>query len=290
MKWNWQHWMGVAGCVLGWAWAGPLHGVDLSGVVTRVDKSKFILVLDQPGLTGVVPPGELTVRVGPGDLELYTPGMRLRGDLKKSEGVWRLETIWPHDPGQQRTLEQVNARLRADTVTRGRRVLRLEGDMLPEFALYDEEGRLRQTADFRGKYVILNFIFTRCPVPTMCPASTARMARLQRDIADKGWKNVELVSITLDPEYDTPGVLRYYATSRAIGLESFSFLTGPKPAVEDLLKQFGVLVMRSEGTLDHTMATVLADPNGKILFRREGSRWGVEDFLGELEKRLGVAP
>ncbi len=229
----------------------------------------------------------VVARVNPGDVAIGYAGRPVQGRLLESGGAWRLETIWPEDPVLVQTMNDVNTQLRRDTATRGRRMVRVQGDQMPQFALWDEQGNLRQGRDFRGKFIILNFIFSRCPVPTMCPANTTRMARLQREMEERGWSDqVELVSITLDPEYDTPGVLNYYGSSRGIDLGNFTFLTGPKPVVDDLLKQFGILTIEKDGTIDHTMATLIIDANGKIQHRKDGSRWSVEDFLSRLEAML----
>ena len=110
-----------------------------------------------------------------------------------------------------------------------------------EFVLYDQNGRVVDSARFRGKQVMLNFIYSRCPVANMCPLSTAKMMATQKLARESGVADIEFVSITLDPAYDTPGVLRDYADDRGIDTGNFSFLTGPEAAIRDLLTQFGVI-------------------------------------------------
>ena len=100
---------------------------------------------------------------------------------------------------------------------------------------------------FRGRQIMLNFIYTRCPVATMCPAATLRMMAVQKQARAAGVKNLELISITLDPAYDTPGVLKEYAVARGIDTSNFSFLTGPELAIRDLLTQFGVIAEFRDG-------------------------------------------
>src|SRR6185436_14296832 len=109
------------------------------------------------------------------------------------------------------------------------------GETIPDFALYDQEGRVVQSARFRGKQVMLNFIFSRCPVATMCPASTMKMMGTQKLARESGVNSIEFVSITLDPAYDTPAVLKVYAATRGIDTSNFSFLTGPENAIKYLL-------------------------------------------------------
>ena len=158
------------------------------------------------------------------------------------------------------------------------------GETLPEFTLLDQEGRAVAGSRFRGRQIVLNFIFTRCPIATMCPAATERMAALQKAAQAAGAKNFELVSISLDPEYDTPGVLKDYAQLRGLDTSNWSFLTGPDAAVRHLLAQLGVIREFEGATIKHTLATVLINEEGKIAYRVDGSTWPVEDFVRRLRK------
>jgi protein SCO1/2 len=131
---------------------------------------------------------------------------------------------------------------------------------------------------------MLNFIYTRCPIANMCPAATVKMMQTQKLAHEAGIANLELVSITLDPTYDTPGVLREYADARGIDTSNFSFLTGPEPAIKDLLVQFGVEAFFEGDLLKHTLATLLIDENGKIIHRFDGSQWEPADFVAKMRK------
>jgi protein SCO1/2 len=141
-----------------------------------------------------------------------------------------------------------------------------------------------QSARFHGKQLMLNFIYSRCPIATMCPAATAKMMQTQQLARAAGVPNLELVSITLDPAYDTPGVLKEYAAVRGIDTTNFSFLTGPENAIKDLLTQFGVIAEFKGDLLSHTLATLLIDENGKIIHRTDGSQWEPQDFVAKMKK------
>ena len=99
-----------------------------------------------------------------------------------------------------------------------------------------------------------------------------------------GIPNVEFVSITLDPAYDTPGVLKEYAADRGIDTSNFSFLTGPEAAIRDLLTQFGVIAEFKDGILNHTLATLLIDEKGRVTWRADGSLWEPRDFVARMHK------
>jgi protein SCO1/2 len=131
---------------------------------------------------------------------------------------------------------------------------------------------------------VLNFIFTRCRAATMCPASTTRMSELQALAREGGMEELHFVTITFDPEYDSPGILRQYADSYGLEHDNFHLLTATQELVDDLLRQFGILTMEEDGTINHTMATLLVDANGRVAFRKEGAKWTTEEFLKEAKQ------
>lgn len=251
--------------------------------VLAADAAENMLLIRYEAMEDQRSAGEQHVQVGHGDALNGYLNKKIRGNLIFSGDLWRLEKIWPVDLQADQLLERVNRQLRRDTVTRGRRAYRAAGDYIPSFALYNQRGEVVQSRQLQGKFVVLNFIFTRCAVPTMCPAATANMGRLQREARASGIEDLELVSISFDPDYDTPGVLRNYAQMHGLDPVNFTLLTGPKQAIEDILTQFGILTVDEDGTIHHTMATLLIDQKGKIVFRREGSRWSYQDFIERLK-------
>jgi protein SCO1 len=223
-------------------------------------------------------------RVSAGDLDIARPGQRIRAELVERAGEYYLEKIWPDDAATKTAVEASMKALAQDTAMRGRGVYREVGEAAPDFTLLDQEGRVVSINRFRGKQVVMNFIFTRCPIATMCPAATMRMMELQAAARQAGVADLELISISLDPEYDTPGVLKEYATLRGIDLGNFTFLTGPDTAVRHLLAQLGVIREFEGETIKHTLATVLIDPTGRIIHRVDGSTWDAQEFLGKMRK------
>jgi protein SCO1/2 len=223
--------------------------------------------------------------VDDGDLDSAKPGERIRGELVRYGDDFHLEKIWPDDRVAVTTVAAAADALRQDTAARGSTAYREVGEKIPDFALYDQEGRVVSGGRFRGRQIMLNFIYTRCPVASMCPAATLRMMAVQKQARAAGVKNLELISITLDPAGDTPGVLRDYAAARGIDTTNFSFLTGPEPAIRDLLTQFGIIAEFQGGLIKHTLATLLIDEQGRIIHRADGSEWFVDEFVEKMHKR-----
>ena len=158
---------------------------------------------------------------------------------------------------------------------------------LPEFVLADEQGRSVDLYDLHGTVWIAGFIFTRCD--SICPLITAQMADLQRELAaDPAAKAVRLVSFTVDPEVDTPEVLQAYARQHGADPARWSFLTGTRPAVRDLITQgFKLPVTDQPGAttpIVHSQSLALIDGDGRVR--------GVWDALtddGRKQLRAGLA-
>lgn len=257
----------------------------ITGEVVRAEPERKVLVVKHDEIKGYMPAMTMEFLVSDGDLALARPGQRIRADMIPSkDGDFRLERIWPDDRTiEARTIATGAMQLRQDTHTRGKNAYREVGEGAPDFTLYDQDGRVVQGSRFRGRHIMLNFIFSRCPVPTMCPAATAKMITVQRLAREAGVRDLELISITLDPANDTPGVLRDYAAVRGIDTSNFSFLTGPEGAIRDLLTQFGVITQLQGDILQHTLATLLIDPQGRIAHRTDGSQWEPQDFVRRMK-------
>ncbi len=257
----------------------------LTGEVTGIDAARKVLVVYHDEIKGYMPAMTMEFGVGAGDLAAAKVGQRIRAEMIPSEtGDYRLEKIWPDEKPAVSAVEAAAKGLREDTKTRGRNAYREVGETVPNFTLFDQEGRVIPGGHFRGKRVMLNFIFSRCPVATMCPAATAKMMATQRLAKDAAVPNIEFVSITLDPVFDTPGVLKEYASARGIDTANFSFLTGPDGAIRDLLTQFGVIAELEGDFLKHTLTTLLIDERGKIVHRTDGSVWEPRDFVAKMKQ------
>ena len=257
----------------------------LRGEVLGADAAKRILVVRHNAVAGYMPAMTMEFAVSAGDAASAAPGERIRADLVVGRsGAVRLENIWPDDKVELDTIDAGARMLRQDTLEKGRQAYREVGDTAPDFVLYDQNGRVVNSARFRGRQVMLNFIYSRCPVANMCPLSTTKMIAAQKLARESGVPNVDFVSITLDPAHDTPGVLREYADDRGIDTSNFSFLTGPEPAVRDLLTQFGVIAEFKGDILDHTLATLLIDEKGRIAWRADGSQWQPKEFVERMRR------
>lgn len=157
------------------------------------------------------------------------------------------------------------------------------GHPAPDLALVDQQGRPATLADWRGRFVLLDFIYTSCPGP--CPILTGIHVEVQRRLSPTRRAEIHFVSISLDPERDTPERLRAYAAARGADLASWSFLTGPTERVDAALRAFGVGKSPGEdGEIDHLVVTFLIAPDGRIARRWVGLDHEPDEVLAELER------
>ncbi len=264
--------------------AAAEHHYALRGEIIAVNPQRQTLTVTHDAVDGLMPAMTMEFKVAAADLAIARVGRHIRAELVPAGGEFRLEQIWPDNPVDTSRVAQAANALRQDTAARGGGVYREIGEAMPDFALYDQDGTVVQANRFRGRQIMLNFIYTRCPVATMCPAATLRMMAVQKAARQAGVKDLQLLSISLDPTYDTPGVLKAYAEARGIDTSNFDFLTGPEAAVRDLLAQFGVIAEFQDGLLKHSLATLLIDGQGRIIHRADGSEWTVGEFVERMQK------
>lgn len=235
--------------------------------VIKSDSSKFSLGEKQ------------SFRVSRGDAEIGYLGRRISANANYYNKAWHLEQVFPLDGTNAQVVAEVNRALRQSTAEMPRGKFIKKGDAIPNFGMIDHNGDFMQIKDLRGNAFVLNFIFTRCASPKMCPASSTKMEQLQEQAREAGLTNIHYVTISFDPAFDSPGVLRTYAKGYGFELENFHLLTSTQQVVDDLLRQFGILTMKEDGTINHTIATLLVDADGRVAYRKEGPSWKVKDFL-----------
>lgn len=159
------------------------------------------------------------------------------------------------------------------------------GEPAPDFALIAQDARPLSLAALRGKVVLLDFVYTRCPGP--CPILTGIHEDVRDGLSEADRAAVQLVSITLDPEHDTPAVLRAWASARRIETQGWSFATGPAADVDAVVRAYGVgSVRQPNGEIEHTVATFLIDRDGNIAKRYLGTVHGPDAIRADIERLL----
>ena len=236
----------------------------------------------------------IETEVQPGDFNLLVRKKIFKGRLKSSFSpqngeIFLLHSVWPDEFRERIRFNNVNRLLRRDTLTMGSDSIRSVGDQVPPFALYDQDGEIITTDYLDGSVTILNFIFTRCSEPDMCPAATLKMKKLQDLVEKTKIPYVKFLSVTLDPLFDTPGVLKSYARGYNLEESNFRLGTAGKKVIDDLTRQFGIMRKKEPDTpLDHTMRTLVINSRRQIVYQVPGKGWSVEDFLSRLQGQQSI--
>lgn len=236
--------------------------------------------------------GETTFlrRFSEGDRKVGWVGRTVRYEVVTEATETQARGIVSADAEELRRVAEVTDTLRRETVDKGRMVSRMPNELMPNMALWDQSGRLVMKKDFLGHPLALNFVFTSCRVARMCPASTSSMKQLGDALAKlPGADNVRLLTITFDPETDSPGVLRTYADGYGIDHERHRFLTGDAGQITDLMRHYGIQTLRDDGTIVHNAALIVISPEGRIAYRSEGASFDAEDVAARLLKLSGTA-
>jgi protein SCO1/2 len=152
-----------------------------------------------------------------------------------------------------------------------------EGDAVPDTALLDQRGRPFSFARTNGRTTIVSFVYTRCRDARMCPLVAAKFARMQRALRGTP---LRLVTLTLDPAYDTPPVLARYGAAYGADPVRWSLVTGPAAAVDEVAERLGIAVERPRpGVVAHTEAAVVIDARGRVARFVDGAEWLPDDLL-----------
>jgi len=247
------------------------------GVVRDVVAEYQQVVIEHEDIPGLMPAMTMNFDVAdPAILARVEKGQAVEFSVEHDEHGYRIVALRVLGRGEARegapSLEKLAARL----------------DPAPPFALTDQAGFPLALADLRGKAVVLDFIYTRCPGP--CPIQTGIVRDVQQGLPPALRERAWFVSITLDPLHDSPARLAEHARARGLDLSTWSLLTGPPEQVEAVIRAYGVGSARNEdGTIDHLVATFLIDPEGRIAERYIGLEHEAEEIRADLA-RVAAAP
>ena len=239
----------------------------VDGIVVALDPAAHTMLVSHRPITGYMPAMMMPFRVAePAELQGLYPGARVEFQLEIAK-----------DHSLARHVHKTGA---PDAVIPAPKAMLAIGDPVGSFHLVDQEGRAFDESALRGKVTAINFLYTRCPLPDVCPRLAASFAALQRRFAQDA--GVQLLSVTVDPDYDTPAVLSAYARRWGAGAH-WSFLTGDVAA---LAARLGEIYWSDEGSIGHNSITTIVGRNGRIAARVDGSSWRIEQIENLIAREL----
>ena len=155
----------------------------------------------------------------------------------------------------------------------------------PAITLVDQDGASFSLDDLRGKVVAVSFVFTRCT--DVCPIATYKMVGIQNRLAEHFGRDVVFISVTVDPEHDTPEVLSHYAIALGSDLSGWAYLTGAPARIREVARNYGVLYRQnSEGKVEHILLTSLVDRTGTLRVQYMGERFDPDELLHDLRNLI----
>jgi protein SCO1/2 len=261
----------------------PPREYPLRGQVLAVDRERQQLTVKHEDIPNFMPGMTMSFPVtSPALLDGREPGELITATLQVSESLGRLSAI-------------VRTGLAPLPETANELALATQfldpGDAVPDAAFLDQDDRRRSFSEWKGVATLVTFVYTRCPLPTFCPLMDQNFATLQRLIAEdpalRG--RARLVSISFDPDHDTPAVLKKHASRLKADPAVWTFLTGDRATVDKFAGRMGVSVLRPQtpGEITHNLRTALIGPDGRLVKYYTGSDWTPSQTLTDL--RAAVA-
>ena len=262
---------------------------SVRGVVRRVEPERRSVVVKHEEIPGFMPAMTMPFDVKePKELNGLKPGDRIAFRMLVTTNDGWIDRI--HVVGSD-----TNAVATPSPVRITSSVPLLEaGSLLPDYTLTNELGRVIRLSEFRGQVLAFTFIFTRCPYPDFCPRMTDLFARAQKSLAGQpdAPKNVKFLSISFDPEHDTPELLRAYAERHNYNPSRWTLATGAWDQLEPLTGHFGLLFGRDvpPEKMEHNLRTVVVRPSGKIQAILPSNEWQSEDLIREIRAAAAAEP
>jgi protein SCO1 len=271
-------WAGLAaGCQ-----SAPEKHYPIQAEVISVNPAKELITVKHGDIPGLMPAMTMTYQVAePRRIESLQPGDKITADLVVSESKGRLEKIVLVAKGDGKTPPGTTQRIPE------------KGDAVPEFALVNQDGKIIHLSSYHGKVLLVTFIYTRCPLPDFCPRMNENFHAVQKLLQEVpgATERAEFLSISFDPEHDTPAVLKHYASlykKSAAGEKSFDWQFAV-PAAKDLpgiAQFFGLVYQPEQAQIVHSLSTTVIGPDGKVQKWYADNEWTPADAAQAISSLL----
>ncbi len=248
--------------------AEQMKQYQLTGKVVSIDKPNLSVVVNGDEIKGFMAAMAMPYKVKEvGQLDLLAPGDTISADLFVRGSEYWIDNV------------KVTQKSTNPEKTSSELKIPVPGQQVPDFQLVNQSGRKISLNQYRGKALIVTFIYTQCPFPDYCPRVTQQFAEINRKLlSDSALSGkTHLLSISFDPKHDTPNVLRdygYKATAEKLpsAFSHWEFAVAPNQ-LADLEKFFGLAVSQENGAITHSLSTTVIAPDGKIFKWYPGNEW-----------------
>jgi protein SCO1/2 len=252
---------------------------ELKGKVVVVEPDKHLVTVSHDDVEGFMPAMTMpfTVRSA-SDLQILAPEDQITATLVvDGSHSWLEDLVIVKQSGAPAAMPSV--------------VQAKEGDVVPNYKLRNQNDREIRIHNYRGKTLLLTFIYTRCPVPEYCTLMSNNFVQVDRELGrdPELYGKTHLLSISIDPGYDTPEVLRSYGSAHTERYQDetfahWEFATGTTEQVKDIAEFFGLRYFPEKGEIIHGLRTVIVGPDGKVAKIYSGNDWKPADVVADIKK------
>jgi protein SCO1 len=244
------------------------------GLVVAVDRGQRRVTISHREIPGYMPAMSMPFAVAKGEsLTQLSPGSRITFELVSGEEGAKIRHIKIMErtplPGEAFADKPLEKEVRV-------------GEAMPAITGLDQDGRSFDSSSLRGRVVVVDFIYTRCPMADACPRLSAHFAYLQKHFGERA----ELVSVTLDPQWDQPAVLAEYAKRWAADTARWHFITGDMTQMRRLAERFGMRYWVEEDAITHTSSVGIITRDGRLAARVDGTQYPVRQLADLVEAQL----
>jgi protein SCO1/2 len=262
--------------------AAPQQRYEVRGKVVAVDKRGGTVTLAHEAIHGYM--GAMTMGFVLKDqwaFDVLKPGQSVRATLVvQGDDAWLEGIVVTEDAATASAPSAAAEGLRPPPI----------GAEVPDFQLTNQDGKRIHLHQYRGNALLLTFIYTRCPLPNYCPLMRKNFAEILEQLRDNPSlaASTHLLSISIDPEYDTPAVLHSYgleSVGKSLGgnFRQWEFASGNPDQVRKVATFFGVSYWNDRGQIMHALMTALIGPDGKVRKLYPGNQWQPAEVLSDLQ-------
>ncbi len=256
---------------------------EIEGRVVAVDSASKLITVAHQEVVGLMPGMTMPFQVAHSEDWVFgkiAPGDHIRATLVMTDHA---------------ELQGISFTKGSDTESDGTTQLRLPdvGDLVPNFRFVNQSGKTIEIQQFRGRPLLLTFIYTRCPLPDYCPRMSNNFREVLQELQANPavYAKTQLLSVSIDPDFDTPKVLQGYGEEYAGKLDPqfqhWQFATGSPQEVRNAADFFGMSYNEKEGQIVHNLRTVLIGADGKVVKVYSGNRWTPAEVAREYAAAAG---
>jgi protein SCO1/2 len=253
---------------------------DLKGTVVSVDKANRSATISHEEVKGFMEAMTMPFKLKDAwPLDVMKPGDQVQAALVVTDdSAWLEDVVVVQKP-----------QAAPSAAAPENSALPKPGDAVPDFRLVNQDGQPVRLAQYRGRALLLTFIYTRCPVPEYCSLMSSNFGEIERELEKDAslYKGTHLLSVSFDPAYDTPKVLRSYGAAQTgkYDRETFAhweFVTGKAEEVKKMAQFFGLAYMPEKDEIVHSLQTALIAPDGKLVKLYSGNQWKPPEVVADI--------